>query len=90
MHLHLNGLTLWLKLECLSFLLFKFVYPTFKLADQVVILVTASEGVFFELGPLDAELGFLENLFAGGTSLTEHKLKLEALEKNILFQSSEM
>ena len=68
-------ISLWLRLECLSFLLFELVYPTFKLADQPVVLVMASEGVFFELGLLDVDLGFLENPFAGGTSLSEHKLK---------------
>lgn len=72
---------LWLRLECLPFLLFEFVYPTLKLADQAAILVMASEGVLFELGLLDVDLGFLENLFAGGTSLSERKLKLEAVGK---------
>lgn len=60
---------LWLSLECLSFLLFEFVYPAFKLADQPVVLVMASEGVCFELGPLDEDRSFLENPFAGGTSV---------------------
>lgn len=60
---------LWLRLECLSFLLFEFVYPAFKLADQPVVLVMASEGVCFELGPLDEDGSFLENPFAGGTSV---------------------
>lgn len=62
-------ISLWLRLECLSFLLFEFVYPAFKLADQPVVLVIASEGVCFELGPLHEDGSFLENPFAGGTSV---------------------